>query len=484
MPGQVWLDSGVIVDRKRIALIGYLSDYFGAFGKNLEVAGFDVFWVQATRSAARYQNNGFPRADRVLDTTAGFDPKRHPPEVYKAELATLEVASGLRIHDIILMDRLVRLKSYDFALGYLHHLRTVVTRFFVEHKFELVSSGRDTALQMIALSVARELKIPWVVPTRIRIPQNRFMFCSGHETADMIKIREVTAADRDWAERFVHDYQNRSVKPVLRAAAMSFGDVARMLPLHARLFAGALKTALWDVGNNYSRYTVPRMIQLYLRRRVNMVMFKLARPFQSPASRPFCFYPLHTQPESSIDVAGSFFSNQVALITFIARSLPATHDLYVKIHQTDVDGKTLAFYRTVGQIPGVRIIGYQEDSRPLIERASICFVLTGTVGYEAGLIGRPVITFAKNYYNALPTIHYCGAPPTLPELIDAVIDAPPPEGWRARVVEFMATLKAQSFAGEVNRMWQRESAGLNDADLSALRDTYTELYRAVTAGPR
>jgi capsule polysaccharide export protein KpsC/LpsZ len=71
--------------------------------------------------------------------------------------------------------------------------------------------------------------------------------------------------------------------------------------------------------------------------------------------------------------------------------LPVTHELYV-MHPADMDGKTLAFYRTIARIPGVRLIDYGVDSRRLVAGSDIVFTLTGTIGCEAALLGKPVIT--------------------------------------------------------------------------------------------
>jgi len=91
-------------------------------------------------------------------------------------------------------------------------------------------------------------------------------------------------------------------------------------------------------------YRRSRRSVLYLRRRFNMNVFKGFPPHSSVGEGPFCLYASHTQPESSIDVAGSYFADQIALINFISRSLPVSHELYVKIHPTDVDGKSFLFY--------------------------------------------------------------------------------------------------------------------------------------------
>jgi hypothetical protein len=358
-------------------------------------------------------------------------------------------------------------------------------RFFSGNGIELVSSGRDTALNLASMLVSRSLGIPWVVPTRLRIPRETYGFCSGHDTADFVRIRDVTPADRRWAEAFLDDFDRGGVSPpALKKAARSFSDVATMLPLHARLFWAAVKASRSDGGNSYTRYTLGDLVRMYIGRRRNLLAYRRAHPWQAPGTAPFGIYALHTQPESSIDVAGSYFSDQVALVGFIARSLPVSHELYVKVHPTDVDGQPLSFYRRLAAIPGVRVINYDVDSRALVRRASVVFTLTGTIGYEAALAGKPVITFARNYFNGLPTVSYCDAPPRLPALIDAALAMRPDSSTRLRTIEAVAALRASAFDGEVNREYGEHPTTLTADDLSTLQDAYDALYTVLVSRRR
>jgi len=472
--------------KKRIALIGnHPADYYHRFAQALECSGFQVFWVHGTRGAAKLhkQRLSTPVAN-ILDTTDGFHPIFDRVEVCRNELTELEGDGNPRINDIVLMDRVLRRKGYPFALCYLNHLQRVLSRFFSENAVALVSSGRDTALQLISMLVCRKLGIPWVAPTRVRIPLDMYMFTSGHETGSVVDIRPITNEDRSWAQEFLQNFSRTPSKPALKTAARTFGDVGKMLPKHARLFFNLLKMSFADYGNDYSRYTIPRIVWMYLRRRLNMIAFKAFPPYSPVGTGRFCLYALHTQPESSIDVAGSYFSDQVALITFIARSIPISHELYVKIHPTDVDGKSLLFYRRIARLPGVRLINYDVDSRQLVQRASIIFTLTGTIGYEAALLGRPVVTFANNFFNQMPTVRHCDSLSTLPALVESLLQRKTSETHDEQQIKFLSYLKARSFDGEFNRMYLPTQAALTADDLRTLAIAYDTIFETLVPADR
>ncbi|AZZ91675.1 hypothetical protein EUZ85_13420 [Hahella sp. KA22] len=464
---------------KKIALVSYPGQYFLGFAKSLEETGFEVYWICITTSEYRVitEQLRIPRS-RVLDTNAGFRYGMFNEKECRDNLAAIEQCGSPKINNIILMDRILNKIRPDDALCYMEHLRRVITDFLAKNEINLVSSGRDTALQLMTMMVCRSLDIPWIVPTRLRIPLNTYGFCTTHETDTLITFRKKSKADYDWAHRVLHEFKEAKQRPALKISARSLRDTVKLLKPHAAVFANLLDRSKHDKGNNWSRYTLPRIVTMYMRRRVNMILFNLFKPWSAiNLEREFYIYALHTQPESSIDVAGAYFSDQISLITFVARSIPVGSVLLVKIHPTDIDGKSLRFYRKISQIPGVKLVHDQYDSRTLIERAKIVFTLTGTIGHEAGLMGKKVITFANNYYNDLPTVRLCKSPTDLPELIhDLDHEDLPPEELKTRIIEFLSDCRSKVFDGEVNRMFGENPRALSEDDLENLKKAYAAVY--------
>lgn len=113
-------------------------------------------------------------------------------------------------------------------------------------------------------------------------------------------------------------------------------------------------------------------------------------------------------------------------------------------------------------------------------KASIIFALTGTIAYEAGLMQKPVIVFARNYFNALPTVHRCDAPTQLPGIVGKLLSnyTPPPDS-RDRIVSFLAALRASCFDGEVSRTYGASNEGLRQSDLRELQHAYEAVYAAL-----
>lgn len=475
------------MNKKRIALIGYNGSYFSSFGKALESCNFEVYWVCTSRYEANYLMDKLSISEnKILDISIGVSKKKDYSDEYlkiiRNNLSLLESKNPISLYNIILMDRILRHKTTSDALLYLGHIEKELSTFLKKNEISLVTSGRDTALQLMSMIISKKLGITWVVPTRLRVPSFTYGFCNSHETDSFLKFNNPTKDDREWAIKVIENFNHDYYKPGLKLAARTIGDVVLLLPLHFYTFIKLLRNSYWDWGNNYHRHSIKKTISLFFQRKRNMIAYKTFPKFECIGSQPFCLYALHTQPESSIDVSGAYFSDQIALITFIARSLPVSHELYVKVHPTDVDGKPLSFYKRISKLPGVRLISYSENSKELAKLASIIFTITGTIGLEAGLMGKNVITFAKNYYNQLPTVYYCDSPPQLPDLIKSLFNNKAPENIQDLIVDFLTKLRSNTFDGEFNRGGYAKPESLTPTDLVTLQRAYNILFNNLCRG--
>jgi hypothetical protein len=122
----------------------------------------------------------------------------------------------------------------------------------------------------------------------------------------------------------------------------------------------------------------------------------------SLSPRRFAFMPLHTEPEVSQLVYARPLVNQIEVARSLAYSLPADMALVLKEHPWMVGKRRLAAYRKFLDIPRVRFAAPEIDARAFVQRASLVTVLTSSVGLEAAILGKPVLTFGHAPFNALP----------------------------------------------------------------------------------
>lgn len=135
---------------------------------------------------------------------------------------------------------------------------------------------------------------------------------------------------------------------------------------------------------------------------------------------PFAFFPLHFEPEVALQVyAQNYVKKQLSLIRQIAASLPAGMSLVVKDHPRAAGYRHYAFYDELLNIPNVVLADATLPAASIIQKADLITIISGTIGLEAALCKKPVITFGHTEYAALPDhmVRFCANPLDLPRFI-------------------------------------------------------------------
>lgn len=131
----------------------------------------------------------------------------------------------------------------------------------------------------------------------------------------------------------------------------------------------------------------------------------------------FAFFPLHYEPEVAVSLYAPFWTDQINLIKQIAKSLPVDYRLYVKEHPAMVGYRSAGYYRQLKKIPTLKLLDPGVPSYDIIKQAKITLVISGTAGWEAILLKKPVITFGDVFYNKLSTVKKCENIAELPYLV-------------------------------------------------------------------
>lgn len=125
------------------------------------------------------------------------------------------------------------------------------------------------------------------------------------------------------------------------------------------------------------------------------------------SKEPFVYYPLHFEPELATLVLARHWTDQISTIKHIAESLPFNYKLYVKEHPAMVGYRTRAWYQTLKKIPNIKLIHPNHNSFSILKEARLVTTLTGTAGWEAVLLGKPVLVLGDAYYAELSFVEKC-----------------------------------------------------------------------------
>jgi len=168
----------------------------------------------------------------------------------------------------------------------------------------------------------------------------------------------------------------------------------------------------------------------------------------------FAFYPLHYEPEVSLLLQAPFTTDQVHLIRQIARSLPVRMKLYVKEHPVMAEFRPRSYYKELKRIHNVKLIRPTVSSYALIPNAKLVLTITGTVGWEAILLKKPVIMFGHWFYGTLPFVKRCTEMERLPYLVKEQLEGFQHDERELR--RFLAYIFEDSAELDLNRIWNEE----------------------------
>jgi hypothetical protein len=121
---------------------------------------------------------------------------------------------------------------------------------------------------------------------------------------------------------------------------------------------------------------------------------------------PYVLYCMQCEPEMSIEVYCPYLKYQLPIIRNIVASLPFGTKLVVKEHPLN-GPRTREFYDAIRKITQVRYIAPEVDSRILLKSAKAIVTITGTVGWESTILGKPLFLLGKKSvpYHVIEGIH-------------------------------------------------------------------------------
>ena len=212
-----------------------------------------------------------------------------------------------------------------------------------------------------------------------------------------------------------------------RSEAIAFLETFRTRTPRPATFLGDTTPSIWNTDllkglRSVKEYLIDRdnptlrgprqLVMGRIRRLARKRAARLLRYFEDPVpGERFLLFPLHFQPEATTLVAAPLYDNQLSLIEDMAKSLPIDTKLYVKEHPGSIGRRPLQYYARIRRLWNVRLIKPNTDSYALLRNAEAVATITGTMGWEALLLGLPVITFGDVFYNSCRLVVRAGNMP-------------------------------------------------------------------------
>lgn len=462
--------------------------FFHRIATGLEKKGYEICWISSGRRWARWlEGQGTPK-EKILDL-ANFGSEwctsRDPTPGELAHLALLERSGNVTARDIILMDRVLRRGSLNLAVRYLAVCASQIDAFFEREGVDVVFGEQTWGYELIAGKCAERRGIPVYQPAETRIPWARFVFFKSHLFAEIAEVKAVESQNYEAGARIWADFVRSKKKPeyFYRNARVPRPHLDWPLKLVRHLLSYEVER------HDMAAFPTGYLVEWRFAQTVNTLAMRLKTPFEIPDLKkapPFVVMMLHVQPENTLDVMASRFTNQTEVVRALARALPVTHELWIKEHAGAIGDRSLAYYRDLKRNPRVRLIDPWVNAFSLAEKADLVVSIGGTVCYEASLLGRKAMTLTPMYFSRIvqAPIVDIWSPDAYRRIADALAaPAWPPAELRERCIEFLAWLHANSFPGEIGDPVQHPDS-MSEENVGAVLDGFTVFLRDILARPR
>ena len=204
------------------------------------------------------------------------------------------------------------------------------------------------------------------------------------------EVRELSAEEREEVEAFRRSF-TAAAKPIREH---------RRVPVELRR-AKVLRRPRPPEGDGRPRQRLPPPLAAAAHERLRMgaraggpAVLRRARR----RSRPFVYFPLHVTDDYKITRIIPHCRDQVSLVEQVADALPVGYDLVLKEHPMSLGRNSIGLLRRLRRRPNVRLVQPYTSSHDLIRDSVGVVVISSTVGLEALLYDKPVLTLGDPFY--------------------------------------------------------------------------------------
>lgn len=367
-----------------------------AIAREILGADFPIYCYEAEASS-----NEFP-TERLTDL------ERHFPAIHWGPL----IASEREFSDYSFLLGATGLRTVSAAEAWRH---TAGIGLFLDRAFEesapdaVLTVVADNIFNMIATALAEARDLDVIIPQFVQLAGpgratggflgrtrylDSFRFIRAYEKYRMRALTEEETGRAHDFEKFLLGYDLVATHKALGTAKL------RSLPVSPR-WRSILSRALWPdqepSAAEYRRWSFGSKLAANAMRilRFKQLEKLLAQRNSLPAGK-CVFFPMHFQPEASTLVNGLFWSNQIAAIEQISKSLPLGYVLAVKEHEKGRGSRPIWQYRHIESLYNVRLVDL--PAKEIISRCDALVTISGTAAVEAVAQRKPVIVLGNKHY--------------------------------------------------------------------------------------
>lgn len=246
------------------------------------------------------------------------------------------------------------------------------------------------------------MPVPMFIHNKILVSENIF----GSEIND--EFKKIIRNYKDSSQKYTEDYvkkQNFSQTLMIQASYNpNISSLNQKINHYFKRLSNNPEQIYKNIGKTKLKM-IKYKIQLYSEIKKRKKFLDL-NSIDNIEDDNFLLFPLQSEPESKVLTISPYYSNQIALIENIAKSIPVNMILYVKEHpiQKTKLWRSVNDYKKIISIPNVKLIHPSVNSQELISKSKGVILISGGTGFEALFHKKPIILFSDEIYEELSMV--------------------------------------------------------------------------------
>jgi len=362
--------------------------------------------------------------------------------------------------------------NHEMRWRYIIGLVEYLFKTFQENKIDIAFAYCIAAATSLAIAeVARALGIKFCQLTHTRIgnysliDDNSLSLFNPAKTVfdQSFSDKSIISKYYDKAKKYLEDFRNSPVLPQeqdiirqnsINAAKLKYfyktlaTDMARWIIIKSG-FMGTKGVLRQRFGGEI---LIDNIIKFWtMRKALNGKIFENT---EAIGGYEYVYFPLHVDPEASTMVLADLYTDQMAIIEALAKSMPANMRLVVKEHIPVVGKRKKGFYQRIKAMPDVVLLSPFCDNFTLIKNAAVTAVITGTAAIESMMLGRPTLIIGRNHFTNIGEGFVFGHNLSdLTSAIDKAINQPPAN--TEKIIHYIASLMTVGYEMSLES-WEKE----------------------------
>jgi Capsule polysaccharide biosynthesis protein len=323
--------------------------------------------------------------------------------LYRSRYSELKVKPDTNISDadrnVIRRCRLLRTLSTVEAAQHVHAIRFAVREMLSDVRPDVfLSQTTDQSLHQILFEecLLRDIPAFGIVQTFVngyfRVSNMGERHSARTASVDECLNVLMSLEDKSYVPNFIAK-QKKNLAKAYKKAWLS--NIARVI------YFGARRWMTLDFLNYHywasSRAMLLNHVHLFPAQELGEAQWQASL---SQDGRPSIFVPLQFFPEATIDywvTDSTFIDYERSLLDLLSR-LSADFQFVVKEHPGVWGHRHPSLYEKLARVPGLVFCPTNVAAQHCVESCDAVLVWTGSVGFEAALRGKPVLTVTTPYY--------------------------------------------------------------------------------------